>query len=379
LAGPPTKHWGQSLSELIIPPDSRSAHRDGLRRFLNTGVGPILNTRLELTALRRKGEVFPVELSISPIRLADGYEFSGFLRDITERQRAEQALQSLNETLESRVAARTAYVKLLQHAAVIANQAESVDEAFQSALELITRFMHWPVGHAYVSDPEEPETFIDSDLWSLPSGAEFQALRRVTEHVRFAAHVGTIGRVVASGRPVWIADVSQDKTFVHAQDWQPAGIKASLASPVLAGHETVAVLEFFSREAVEPDDELLEVMIHVGAQLGRVVERRRLQEQLVDAVWRQQRSLGQELHDSVGQELTGIDMMSTSLAQKLRTKGLVEAVQALELTEHIRQADHRGDSRHPHDEGDVLRFGGVPFLRVEVLRQKQRMRQSVSD
>ena len=59
---------GQNLANLIIPLRYREAHQLGLRHFMDTGIGPVLNRRIELTGLRRDGTEFPVELSISPLR-----------------------------------------------------------------------------------------------------------------------------------------------------------------------------------------------------------------------------------------------------------------------------------------------------------------------
>jgi PAS domain S-box-containing protein len=79
---------GQRLSELIIPHRYRVAHESGMQRFLAGGESNILNETIELVALRSSGEEFPVELSVWPVRCAEGYLFSAFLRDITERKRA---------------------------------------------------------------------------------------------------------------------------------------------------------------------------------------------------------------------------------------------------------------------------------------------------
>jgi protein-histidine pros-kinase len=84
---------GRSLAETIIPPAYRDAHRAGLERFLATGEGPMLNQRLELSALRRNGQEFPIELSISPLQIGGGYQFSAYVRDLTERKRAESLFQ----------------------------------------------------------------------------------------------------------------------------------------------------------------------------------------------------------------------------------------------------------------------------------------------
>src|SRR5438046_1225156 len=81
---------GRKLAEAIIPPQYREAHQRGLDRFLATGEGPVLNRLIELSALRRDGSEFPVELSVSPQKTGDVVTFCGFLTDITERKRAEQ-------------------------------------------------------------------------------------------------------------------------------------------------------------------------------------------------------------------------------------------------------------------------------------------------
>ncbi len=106
---------GQLLSATIIPAQHREAHEQGLRRFLATGVGPMLNTRVEITGSHRDGREIPIELAISPSLGQGGtYTFSAFVRDISARKRTEQQsraheeeLQRLNEALDRRVQART--------------------------------------------------------------------------------------------------------------------------------------------------------------------------------------------------------------------------------------------------------------------------------
>ena len=95
---------GQELAELIIPPSQRQRHRDGLARHLTTGEGKVLGRRLELTAVRRDGTEFPVELTITPVTLSDPPEFTGYIRDISDRRRAEAQREQL---LASEQAART--------------------------------------------------------------------------------------------------------------------------------------------------------------------------------------------------------------------------------------------------------------------------------
>jgi PAS domain S-box-containing protein len=89
---------GRSLAELIIPVAMRERHAHGLARYLATGQGTVMGQRLELTAMRRGGEEFPVELAISRIVGSEPPVFTGFIRDITTRKRAEQHILELNRT-----------------------------------------------------------------------------------------------------------------------------------------------------------------------------------------------------------------------------------------------------------------------------------------
>ena len=93
---------GREMAELIIPVRYRAAHRAGLGRFLATREANVLGRRLELSALRRDGSEFPVELAITALFL-EGVEpiFTGHLRDITDRRRAEAQRAQLLEEAQS--------------------------------------------------------------------------------------------------------------------------------------------------------------------------------------------------------------------------------------------------------------------------------------
>ncbi|HET7810699.1 MAG TPA: PAS domain S-box protein [Steroidobacteraceae bacterium] len=84
---------GRELAEIIIPERDRAAHRAGLRRYVETGVARVLNRRIEMSAVHRDGREFPVELAILPIGFGEELVFTAFIRDITERARAESALR----------------------------------------------------------------------------------------------------------------------------------------------------------------------------------------------------------------------------------------------------------------------------------------------
>jgi len=83
---------GRMLQETIIPPQYRDAHIQGLKHFLTSGEGVILNSRVEMLGLHRDGRELPIELSITAINTAGKYEFNGFIRDITSRKESEELI-----------------------------------------------------------------------------------------------------------------------------------------------------------------------------------------------------------------------------------------------------------------------------------------------
>ena len=83
---------GREMSELIIPPSLREQHRAGLAKYLATGEGPVLGKRLGLTGMRADGTEFPVELTITVVAGSEQPIFTAFLRDLTQRQQAEEQI-----------------------------------------------------------------------------------------------------------------------------------------------------------------------------------------------------------------------------------------------------------------------------------------------
>ena len=83
---------GRELAEVFVPPAYRDRHRDALERYRRTGRGRILGRRLELVGMRADGTEFPIELAVNRVALPDADEmlFTGTVRDITPRRRAEE-------------------------------------------------------------------------------------------------------------------------------------------------------------------------------------------------------------------------------------------------------------------------------------------------
>ena len=227
----------------------------------------------ETVRVTKEGKQLDVSLTVSPIKDSGGHIVgaSVIARDISERKRAEEALRR-----------ETDVVRLLEMVAITANEAPTFMEAMQSCLELVWSYTQWPIGHVYLVEDPAGEA-VSANIWRLENPERFESFMEATLGRRFASGIGMPGSVLASGKPVWVTDVSKDPNFPRAKQAEEAGIRSGFASPVLARSEVVAILEFFSTEAEEPDEKVLEVMSQVGTQLGRVVERERAEEAMREA------------------------------------------------------------------------------------------------
>jgi PAS domain S-box-containing protein len=265
----PDEVMGRVLSETIIPVRYRVAHEEGLRRYRASGEGPVINRRLELSAIRRDGREFPVELSISPVSTGEVTTFTAFVRDITQRAEAEYAIRR-----------QASLVRLLQVAAVAANVAPTARAALQIGVDEVCAYTFWPVGDAFVLADDGSGDLVPAHIWHLDPPERYRRFQELTNASRFSRGVGLPGRVLATGEAAWIIDLAEDANFPRARVAVDSGLKCAFGFPVLARSEVVAVLEFFTGEPGEPDPALLDAMANIGTQLGRVFERQRSEAEL---------------------------------------------------------------------------------------------------
>ena len=106
---------GNNMGTLIVPHQHREAHARGMKHFLKTGEGPVLNNRIEITAIDRHEREFPIELSISPLKIEGKHYFSGFIRDITDRKKNEQDLISAKQAAEQAQLAEQQFLANMSH------------------------------------------------------------------------------------------------------------------------------------------------------------------------------------------------------------------------------------------------------------------------
>jgi len=249
---------GRDLGELIVPPALRDAHHRGLARFNAEGVGRVLDARLELVGLRRDQSEIPVELSITLVSREGRDVFVGFLRDVSERRQAEQQLEfRLRES------------QLMLDLSERASSDESFDNVLVATLDSICALAEWPISHAFLV--AEDDFRLVSSVWSTNARQIAPELVEATENEAFAAGVGLPGEVLASRQPIWMTRVEPDSNFPR----RGRGFESGFAFPVFSADRCIAILEFFSHDPREPDPALLLTARAIGAQIGRVHERKR--------------------------------------------------------------------------------------------------------
>src|SRR6267378_111783 len=201
------------------------------------------------------------------------------------RRRAEQELRQAREELEAKVVERTANLQRseerlrVQHTvAQILAEAATIEEATPRILLAMGDCLGWDVGVLWRVD-REAEALRCVELWHKASIAvpEFE---RVSREFTFGPGLGLPGRVWSSLEPEYIPDVAPDENFPRAPIAEQEGLRAAFAFPILLGREVLGVIEFFSREIRQPDQELLNVLATIGSQIGQFIERKRAEEAL---------------------------------------------------------------------------------------------------
>jgi len=196
--------------------------------------------------------------------------------DIKELKIAENNLRfeiQRRKDAENSLRHETDLLHLLNKIAVSANEAQDIEEASSICIKEICSFTGWPVGHAYIYE-EHSEILTPSTIWKTEKGEGFKKFQKITKETKFKRGEGLPGRVIESGKPEWILDVSKDKNFPRAKNFPEIPIKSAFAFPALAGDRVAAVLEFFTTDEIKPNEELMHVLSSIGAQIGHILARK---------------------------------------------------------------------------------------------------------
>ncbi len=215
-----------------------------------------------------------------------------------------EVLQPDNKQLKSDINGRVRWLEelgLLQSLTQVISEAPDFHSALCVALRLVCEVTHWDYGEAWLPRPDD--TVLECSPAWYGKTTIVEQFRLSSEKLTFGPNTGLPGRVWTSRRPEWIEDISAqtDVSLVRPQA-QVAGLKAGFGVPILMGDRVLAVLTFFITQSRAEDKRLVELVSAVATQLGLVMQRKQLEEEL-----RQERDFSKTLIDTTSAFFVAID------------------------------------------------------------------------
>ena len=171
-------------------------------------------------------------------------------------------------------------LSLLQTISMEVAAASDLASALEVVLREVCEKTGWVIGHAWV--PNSDATALDLVAGWYCGDGELKPFKVASEASHFKPGVGLPGRVWESKQPAWVDDIINDPNFPRSAAARSARLKTGVAIPILSRRKVIAVLEFFMRESRSQNEQLVNVIVAVAAQLGLLMERKRAAEQLSD-------------------------------------------------------------------------------------------------
>ena len=248
--------------EVLLPERFREQHVRHRGTYIAQPRMRSIGAGLDLWGQRKDGSEFPLDIMLSPMESDGRGMVIAIVRDITERKKAEQRLRLQYTTAHALAESAT------------------LSEAGSRILQAACETARWDWGELWMVDPDA-KVLRSVETYHVPS-VEFIEFKAQAREITFSAGVGLVGRVWASGEPVWVANVNEfdESQFLRLSAAKKDGLRTAFAFPVMTGNEILGVMAFFSRESRESDHELLQVFTVLGSQIGLFIERQRAEEAL---------------------------------------------------------------------------------------------------
>lgn len=223
-------------------------------------------------------------LSLGDLNLTEAVDLT---REMTRLQRAlrrERAAREEAETIAEK-GLRDLYLAqqradLLHRIATIANQSTTVRDALHFALVELCEFTESAFGNVYLTTVDGG-SMVPARICFAPEPRALADFIDASLNCQFAPGEGLPGRVLADRRPHWMPDLRNAQNFPRRELAGRAGLNSAFAFPVRVSDRIEAVIEFFTLPYRDVDTAMLDLMERVGTQLGRVIERDRLNAKLV--------------------------------------------------------------------------------------------------
>jgi PAS domain S-box-containing protein len=294
---------GRLVADVIIPPSLREAHRAGLERYLRTGRGPVVGRRVELTAMRKDGSEFPVELVVTRPDVPGERVFYGYLRDLTARYRAEATLHRLADEQAALRRVATAVAAELDPSQLFELVTEEVARLLEAETAALMRF--------------------DGDVAVTVGAHNKPGVRGVPVGTEMPLRADTAaGRVFRTGAPARIDDYDALDGEV-ARELQRVGFRSSVAAPVFLGGRlwgAMVLLSVNEQRFPEDAEQRIAYFAELAAQaLANAQAREELgasRARIVQAGDEERRRLERNLHDGAQQRLVSLALMLRLAARR---------------------------------------------------------------
>ena len=257
---------GTSLT-MLMPDYLRRLHSAGTNRYLRTGQRHVSWESVEVPGLHKDGREIPLDISFGEYNRGGKRYFTGICRDISERKRAQLRLD-----------AQYSVTRILA-------ESDTVSEATPRIIQTVCESLSWDVGGLWRVHPDENHLRC-AESWHAPSLTDEVYADMCSQHPLHAG-VGLPGRVWSSGEALWISDVTLEENFPRERAAERAGLRSAFAFPIRLGGEIVGVMEFFSREVRERDENVIEMISTLGSQIGQFIERRHVEKERTELLTRE--------------------------------------------------------------------------------------------
>ncbi len=167
-------------------------------------------------------------------------------------------------------------MRLFDRTAALAGAVSGAEECMARALDLVCDFTGWPLGHVYLLDPDSA-ALRPGGIWHGGDAEGVSPFVQATSRTPLPAGTGLPGRALDARRTLWSADMREDPRESAAI---ASGIAGTLAVPIVSPQRIEGILELFPRPAERPEELLLDVLSHVGRDLGSAVHGVRLRDEI---------------------------------------------------------------------------------------------------
>jgi PAS domain S-box-containing protein len=358
---------GHDLAELIIPSELREAHRRGLERNVATGRSRMVGHPMELPAMRADGSQFPVEIAITQPQVAGMLLFTGYLRDVTQRKRNEQALRALVEEQAALRRVATVVASAADQERVFAVVTEEVGHLLGAASSNMVRY-------------EPDDTAIVAGAWSI---SEVPAVP-VGTHLSLDGPT-VAARILQSGRPERV-DSFEGMRGSTVEILRGLGFRSAVGAPIkLAGRLWGAVMVSTVEDNPFPtgsEHRVADFAELVALALANAEAREELtasRARIVEAGDAERRRLERNLHDGAQQRLVSLSL-TLQLLESKRADGDPQVPELLrraraELAEALAELRELARGIHP----SILTDRGlVPALEMLAGRASMPVEMSVT-